>query len=156
MTIDPHLLADLKKAEDDKHVEGSTFHAYRDTRGFWTGPYGHLLDQSIDWTGQEWSQATGDAILVADVTARTAQVQHLPEWASLDTPCRQNALVECVFNLGQGHWISEFPLTRKAIQAKLWTAAGANLLKSPEWIREVGLKRVARLADYFASGSYSR
>lgn len=156
MTIDPHLLADLKKAEDDKHVEGSTFHAYRDTLGNWTGPYGHLLDQSIDWTGQEWSQATGDAILVADVAARAGQVIHLPEWPSLDTPCRQNALVECVFNLGIGHWISEFPLTRKAIQGKSWASASANLLHSPTWIKQVGLKRVARLADYFANGSYSQ
>lgn len=154
--IDLHLLGDLKHAEDDKHIEGTNFIAYRDTRGFWTIGYGHLLDQTIDWSGHEITQAAADGLLSQDVEARTSQVIHLPEWASLDTPCRQNALVECVFNLGQGHWISEFPKTRDAIKAKLWTAAGANLLKSPEWIREVGLKRVARLAGYLADGSYSQ
>lgn len=153
--IDPRLLADLKKAEDDKHVEGTDFHAYRDTRGLWTGPFGHLLVQSIDWTGQIWSQATGDAILAADVVDRTGQVHTLPEWAALDTDCRRNAIIECVFNLGIGHWIAEFPKTRASIRAQSWQIAAANLLNSPEWIREVGRARVSRLADMFASGSYS-
>lgn len=154
--IDPRLLADIKKAEDDKHVEGSDFHAYRDTRGFWTGPYGHLLDQSIDWTGQVWSQGTGDAILSADILERTAQVATLPEWAAVvSNDCRRNALIECVFNLGIGHWITEFPKTRASLRAQSWQIAAANLLNSPEWIRDVGRARVSRLADMFASGSYS-
>lgn len=152
---DPRLLADIKKAEDDKHVEGSDFHAYRDTLGNWTGPYGHLLDKTIDWTGQVWTQATGDAILAADISERAAQVHTLPEWSFLDTDCRRNALIECVFNLGLKHWVAEFPKTRASLQAQSWQIAAANLLHSPEWIREVGLKRVARLADYFGSGSYS-
>lgn len=155
LVIDPRLLADLKRAEDDKHVEGTDFHAYRDTLGNWTGPYGHLLDQSIDWAGQTWTQATGDSILSADVAERTDQVHTLAEWSALDTDCRRNAIIECVFNLGLKHWITEFPKTRASIRAQSWTVAAANLLASPEWIREVGRSRVARLAGYFASGSYS-
>lgn len=152
--IDPRLLADIKRAEDDKHVEGTNFHAYRDTLGNWTGPYGHLLDQTIDWTGHEFSQATGDGLLATDVIERTAQVHTLPEWASLDTDCRRNAVIECVFNLGLGHWQREFPATRAAIQAASWSLASANLLRSPTWVKQVGLKRVARLAGYLSNGSY--
>jgi GH24 family phage-related lysozyme (muramidase) len=154
--IDPRLLADLKRAEDAKHVEGTNFIAYRDTRGYWTGPFGHLLDQSIDWTGQEWSQSTGDSILTADIAERTYQVLTLPEWTALDTPCRQNAILECVFNLGLGHWVAEFPKTRASIRAQSWTIAAANLLASPEWIAQVGRSRVARIAGYLAAGSYSQ
>lgn len=154
--IDPRLLADIKHAEDDKHVEGTNFVAFRDSLGFWTIGYGHLLDQSIDWSGHTITQQTSDNILAADIMERTAQVTRLGEWGSCDTSCRSNALLECVFNLGIGHWQSEFPLTRRAIEAKQWATASANLLASPKWIKQVGLKRVARLADYFASGSYSR
>jgi GH24 family phage-related lysozyme (muramidase) len=155
-TIDPRLLADIKTAEDDKHVEGTDFVAYRDSRGFWTIGYGHLLDQTIDWTGHTITQSTADGLLTADILSRTAQVDTLPEWGALDSACRRNALTECVFNLGYGHWVSEFPLTRKALEAAQWTQAATNLLHSPEWVKEVGLKRVARLADYFQNGSYTQ
>lgn len=154
MIVDPRLLADVKHAEDDKHVEGTNFVAFRDTLGNWTIGYGHLLDQSIDWTGHEITQAAADGLLAQDIVERTAQVDTLPEWSALDTPCRQNAIIECVFNLGIGHWKSEFPQTRTAIEAKQWPTASANLLHSPTWIKQVGLKRVARLAEYLAAGSY--
>ncbi len=153
--IDPRLLADLKRAEDAKHVEGTDFHAYRDSLGNWTGPYGHLLDKSVDWSGQVWTQATGDAILVADVTERTAQCVSLSEWPFLDTDCRRNAVIECVFNLGLKHWVVEFPKTRASIRAQSWQIAAANLLNSPTWIAQVGRARVARLADYLKNGFYS-
>ena len=149
MAIDPRLLADLMRAEGCKLV------AYRDGRGFWTIGYGHLLDQSIDWTGHEIDQATADQLLALDAQDRGATpAMALPEWASLDTPCRQNALIECVFNLGVGHWTTEFPRTRAALQEQLWASAQAALLDSPQWIRDVGQARVARLASYFGSGQY--
>ena len=149
MAIDPRLLADLMRAEGCKLV------AYRDSRGFWTIGYGHLLDQSVDWTGHTITQDTANQLLALDAQDRGATpAMALPEWASLDTPCRQNALIECVFNLGEGHWTSEFPKTRHSIEAQDWTGAQANLLNSPEWIRDVGQARVARLAAYFGTGSY--
>jgi lysozyme len=148
--IDPRLLADVKAAEGCKLV------AYKDSRGFWTIGYGHLLDQSIDWTGHEINQDTADNILAADIAERAVEIYTLPEWGSLDTPTRQNAVVEAVFNLGVNHWRAEFPKTRASIQAKSWTIAAANLLASPEWIAEVGRPRVVRLAGYLQSGSYSQ
>ena len=94
--IDPRLLADLMRAEGCKLV------AYRDGRGFWTIGYGHLLDQSVDWTGHTITQDTANQLLALDAQDRGATpAMALPEWASLDTPCRQNALIECVFNLGE-------------------------------------------------------
>lgn len=147
--VDPALRRDIGLAEGCKLV------AYRDSKGLWTTGYGHLLDQSIDWRGHEITQATADAMLTADIAERCAQCSTLPEWGSLDTDCRRNAVREAVFNLGIGHWMREFPATRKSIRDRQWSLAEANLLKSPEWITEVGLKRVARLAGYLGSGSYS-
>lgn len=147
-------MADARLVADVKSSEGCRLVAYRDSKGLWSIAYGHLLDQTIDWTGHEITQATADAMLAADLDEHTFQCVRLPEWDALDTDCRRNALIECVFNLGIGHWQSEFPLTRAAIKAEQWSQAEANLLHSPEWIHDVGLKRVARLAGYFGSGSY--
>jgi lysozyme len=148
-TIDPRLLADLKSAE------GCELKAYRDSLGFWTVGFGHKLDQSIDWTGYEITQDTADGLLAQDVIDRTDQVHALPEWSALDTLARQNALLECVFNLGQGRWVNKFPATRASIGAGQWVSAATNLLNSPEWIAEVGRARVVRIAGYLQSGSYS-
>lgn len=154
--IDPRLLADIKRAEDDQHVEGNDFVAFKDTLGNWTIAYGHLLEpQTHDWTGYQITQSQADQLLSTDIADRAAGCISLPEWGSLDTDCRRNAVVECVFNLGVQHWRSEFPKTRAALQAGSWTVAAANLLASPEWIVQVGRARVARLAGYFRSGSYS-
>lgn len=146
--IDSQLLADVSAAE------GCRLIAYRDTLGNWTIGYGHLLDQTIDWTGHEITQATANDLLTQDLESHRTQCLGLPEYSSLDTPTRINALVECVFNLGVRHWTAEFPQTRKALQAQDWQGAATHLMQSPGWIHEVGLKRVARLADYFQNGSY--
>gem|GEM_PF-5437745 len=147
---EPHLLHDIRQGEGCRLV------AYRDTDGYWTIGWGHLLDQSIDWTGHEITQETADAMLDADIQIHIHDAMILPEWNSLDTLCRQNAVIECVFNLGAHNWITEFPQTRSAIQAQNWAQAEANLLHSPRWIAEVGLKRVARIAGYLSAGSYSQ
>ena len=146
MTPDPRLLADIQRAE------GCSLTAYRDTRGNWTIGYGHLLSDPPQWT--TISQAAANALLATDVAARVVQAQSLPEWPSLDTPCRQNAVIECVFNLGLGHWRSEFPGTRSAIVSQNWQAAHDKLLQSPLWIAQVGIGRVTRLAQYLLLGQY--
>jgi GH24 family phage-related lysozyme (muramidase) len=154
---DPRLVADISKAEGCP-VDTATGLpvAYKDGKGFWTIAWGHLLDQTIDWTGHTITWDLARQLLALDLDEKTHEAQSLPEWASLDTPCRQNAVVECVFNLGVKHWTSEFPATRRSIQAQEWAAAQANLLNSPEWIAQVGRARVARLAGYLLSGSYSQ
>jgi lysozyme len=146
MTPDPRLLADLRRAE------GCSLTAYRDSLGNWTIGYGHLLPDPPPWTSI--SQDTANTLLAQDVAARCAQVDTLPEWSSLDTPCRQNAVIECVFNLGLGHWQREFPGTRSALISQDWQAAHDKLLQSPLWIQQVGLGRVTRLAQYLLNGQY--
>lgn len=155
MVIDPRLLADIMHAEGCPvdHASGLPV-AYKDGLGNWTAGYGHLLDQSIDWTGHTWPWATVQGWLETDIQARAVQAQALPEWVALNTPCRQNAVIECVFNLGAKHWTSEFPATRRSIQAKDWQGSHDHLLASPLWIKQVGLARVTRLASYLQWGVY--
>ena len=152
----PQLIANIKAAEGCPvdHATGLP-KAYKDGLGNWTGGYGHLLDQSIDWTGQTFRWDVVNAWLAADLDEAIRDASGLGEWNSCDTPARQDAVSECVFNLGADHWIKEFPATRNNILKRNWQGAHDNLMASPLWIKQVGQARVERLADYLLSGSYS-
>lgn len=145
--------------QDVKQAEGCRREAYKDTNGFWTAGYGHkLLDQTQDWTGNVFDQATIDAWLSNDLDAAMGQAMMLIEWAALDCDARQNAVVELVFNMGVGHW-RLFALTRAAISHKQWKMAYDGLLNSL-WAREVqpdGFDkpgRATRIASYILSGAF--
>src|ERR1700687_2298907 len=112
--MDPRLLADVNLAEGRRLV------AYRDGDGNWTGGVGHLLDQSKDWTGVVFTAAQVDAWLAEDLAISAGDCHGLPEWVHLNTPCRQNCIIEIVFNMGEKHWRDEFPKTRAAIVAEDW------------------------------------
>ena len=150
--MDALLLRDVELAEGCPTKAGLPV-AYRDGKGNWTGGYGHLLGPG-DWNGYTFGWSMVDEWLQDDLAAAAHQAQTLPEWGALDTPCRENALIECVFNLGLGHWTTEFPLTRRAMGIKDWQGTHDNLLRSPDWIKDVGLARVTRLAQYFLTGTY--
>lgn len=143
--MDTRLQADIQGAE------GCKLTAYRDTRGLWTIGYGHLLDQSIDWTGHTITQAVADELLAKDIAEAQAHAEKLPEYAE-QTDCRENAITELVFNMGLSHWLG-FIHCREAIQAKSWQEAHDELLDSA-WAIQVGKTRSERLAGYLYSGSY--
>lgn len=145
MQVDARLLADIKKSEGCKLV------AYKDTRGFWTIGYGHLLDQSVDWTGHEISQAVADQLLAKDLDEAAAQCELLLEWPVLND-CRRNAIIELVFNMGAEHWLG-FTMTRAALHDERWQQAHDGLLAS-QWARQVGPIRSRRLANYLLTGTY--
>jgi GH24 family phage-related lysozyme (muramidase) len=148
------LVANVAAAEGcPKDADGNAV-AYKDSLGNWTIGYGHLLQAGIDWAGHTITTDVANELLSQDLDERAEQCATLPEWAALDTQARQDGVVECVFNLGLGHWSSEFPRTRSALQAKLWQSAAVNLLNSPQWVSQVGLKRVQRIAQQIQSGAY--
>lgn len=147
------LLDDLKQAEGFRRT------AYKDTKGFWTGGYGHfLIPQSSDWEGQSFDQDTIDNWLSADVDTAAASARSLVEWPSMDSDARQNALVELVFNMGLGTW-KLFSLTRAALAHKQWQMAYNGLLDS-RWAREVqpdgftSAGRATRIASYLLNGAF--
>ncbi|HEY5212262.1 MAG TPA: hypothetical protein VIJ38_04490 [Acidobacteriaceae bacterium] len=146
--MDARLISDLNLAE------GRELTAYTDGLGNWTIGVGHLLDQSRDWSHYTISPVQSDAYLQSDLMIVQGECNGLPEWRMLNTPCRQNAVLECVFNLGIKHWTAEFPRARAAIQTQDWQAAHDHLIASPEWVLEVGRGRVVRIADYLLWGAY--
>lgn len=143
---DPRLLADLQRAEGLRLV------GYLDGGGVPTNGYGHTGPDV--YFGQTITRDQAEAWLSADVDEHAAQAATLPEWEQLDTPCRQNAVIECVYNLGLSNWRNEFPGTRSAIAYQNWQMAHDKLLQSPLWIKQVGVGRVTRLALYLLTGQY--
>lgn len=146
-TIDPQLLRDIQSSE------GCKLTAYRDTRGLWTIGYGHLLRQDIDWTGHTIAQAVADELLQQDIADALYKAEGESIWPDLDTDCRQNAVIELAFNMGEKHW-EEFKQCWAAIKARNWLAASEQLLESA-WAKEVGPTRSGRIAAYILRGTYS-
>jgi len=150
--IDARLLGDVQQAE------GLRLRAYQDTRGFWTAGYGHKLNPHISWEGHVISQDQADEWLQADLESARAHAVLLPEWVWLETDCRQNALVELIFNMGPTKWFG-FDVTRRMLRLQRWKDAHDALLNSA-WAREVqphGFDepgRATRLAGYFLMGEY--
>lgn len=128
---DPRLVADLSGAEDDVLV------AYTDSLGFWTIGRGHRLPAPApgkSWEGFSISQDVSDRYFNGDVASADVYAEKLPEFASCNTKCRQNALIELCFNM-RGKW-NMFTNTRAAIAAQEWQAAHDGLLNSV-WAAQV-------------------
>jgi GH24 family phage-related lysozyme (muramidase) len=145
-------MTDSRLQADVRLAEGCRLVAYRDTNGVWTIGYGHALEDGKDHSGLIWTQDMADTILDSDLANAQAQACRLPEWSSLDTACRQNAVIELVFNMGLATW-ETFTGTRAAIRAKQWASVYAHLLNS-EWAQQVGPTRAHRIANYLLSGAY--
>jgi GH24 family phage-related lysozyme (muramidase) len=144
--IDPHLQLDVRSSEGCKLV------SYRDTENVLTIGWGHeLRDQSQQAGALVWTQAQADEQLQADLIAAGVYAKALPEWAALDSICRQNAVIELCFEM-RSRWLP-FKDTRACILAKDWKGAHDNLLNS-RWANEVHTARANRIADYLLTGEY--
>lgn len=144
--MEDRLIADIDSSESCKLV------AYKDSEGLWTIGWGHqLFPQGRDWTGTTWTQAQADAQRGIDIDQARTFAQALLEWPYLDTPCRQNALIELVFEMKR-RWLP-FVNTRACIRAKDWQGAHDNVLKSL-WATQVHKTRADRIANYLLTGVY--
>jgi GH24 family phage-related lysozyme (muramidase) len=143
--IDAHLITDIDGSENCELV------AYRDSRGYWSNGWGHLLGNAKDWTGYTITQVQADAQRGVDITRWQTFASLLPEWHMMDTECRRNALTELCFNMGD-RWLS-FHDTRAAMDAQDWQEVKADLLDSA-WAGQVHATRANRIANYFLTGQY--
>lgn len=144
---------DLSRLESQiKQAEGIRVVAYKDSLGKWTGGVGHLLDQAKDWEGVKFTIAQISEWLEADINMAIAASSTLLEWAFLDTPARQEAIVELVFNMGLSHW-KGFAHCRLFITKKDWQSAKAALLDST-WAAQVGPIRSSRIANQLSTGDF--
>jgi GH24 family phage-related lysozyme (muramidase) len=155
MSLDPLLLRDLRFAEAHAGVPNLT--AYKDTKGLWTIGFGHKFsDQTQDYTGTCITADRAEALLEGDANGAQLSAAQLGEWPHLDTACRQNAVIELVYNMGLGdssHGWKSFAHTRMAIVEKDWQTVHDQLLDSA-WAYEVGAVRANRIANYLLNGAY--
>jgi lysozyme len=142
---------DSRLVNDIKQSEGLRLTAYKDSLGFWTIGYGHLLSQDKDWVDYKITQEQADTFLDDDLSAARQRCMHLLEWRSLDTTCRQNAVIELEFNMA-GKWI-KFQKTRFYLSNEDWKEAHDELLNSL-WAKQVGPERSNRIANYLLTGQY--
>jgi GH24 family phage-related lysozyme (muramidase) len=143
---DPRLVVDVNAAEGRKNC------AYKDPLGNWTAGVGHLLPRGIDFTNICYSNAQVDVWLAADLENARLYALALAEWPHLYTVCRQNAVIELVFNMGIGTY-REFVKMRAAMVVENWTLASIELLSST-WAKQVGFGRARRIASYLLNGYY--
>jgi GH24 family phage-related lysozyme (muramidase) len=144
--MDSRLIADVNAAE------GRRLCAYKDSLGNWTAGVGHRLPYGIDFTNICYTNAQVDAWLKSDLESAERDAAGLAEWVHLTTPCRQNAVIELIFNMGLGTY-REFVKMRAAMIVENWTLAGIELLTSV-WAKQVGTGRARRIGGYLFNGFY--
>lgn len=150
-----------------KFDEGIELKIYLDTRGFYTVGIGHLLVKSNDRAAairqldKELGRSTAGIITMAeaeklfqlDVASATRSIKSnkvlAPVWAVLD-PIRQMALINFVFQLGEGG-AAGFTNSMKLLQAKQWDQAAVNLAQS-KWYKQT-TNRATRVISVFKTGT---
>lgn len=180
MTVDPILLAELRRDEDAAHEPGTPFRAIPDplsalarwvravkgrtindmaARGLsgapWTIAYGHTGPEVH--SGLVWTEAQGDAALVADATLHCALLANVCPWTSDLDPVRRRVFQNMIFNMGWDNpktpaheGLSGFVHTLDAARmGRLQVAADG--LKASLWYRQTG-DRAKRLVAQYLTG----
>jgi lysozyme len=130
--VDAELLC--KELVDD---EGYSEDLYKCSAGFWTIGIGHNIEAN------GLPKPIIDALFTYDVdTALNALDRTDPNWREHPEEV-QRALVNLMFNLGEGKWL-KFVNTRAAFARKDYLAAAAGL-KASKWYTQVQKSRRDRI-----------
>ena len=111
-----------------KGNEGLVLSIYKDTLGFRTVGYGHLIQPS-EVIPEQITLAQAEMLFEADFHKALSAVTASPVWSELLAPGRIIALIDLTFNMGVG-WIRTFTATNNAMIAGDWNLAGDLLLQS--------------------------
>lgn len=125
--------------------------AYQDTKGIWTIGFGRNLQVMVI------PESQAEAWLTEDIMSAARVAEKLPSWPFMDTPARQDAFIELIFNMGpepfDGDGFKDFANTMAAMARKDWPAVKAGLLNS-KWATDVKEARANRIANQMATGLY--
>lgn len=126
-------------ADRIKRHEGYSETPYRDTRGFWTVGWGHLIHHIRP---QPWAtlgdllehlceKDTHEKWFAQDLARAEADAMHYitPELFTQLSTKRREVLIEMAFQLG-GAGLRKFVKLKEAIQAGRWVMAEAEILNS--------------------------
>ena len=141
-----------------KRHEGYRKEPYRDTNGYWTIGYGHLIEElDLDYNDANLgallnrisAKSVHDNWLLKDVEEAIQRAKRYLHAFETLSDLRQEVLVEMAFQLGNN--LFQFRRLREAIDRKAWKAARTEMLDS-KWAREDSPKRAKKLADMFLNG----
>jgi len=127
--------------------EGEKLVAYQDHLGFWTISIGVLIDgrKGGGITKEESSYLFNNRLKAKEEELR----RRLPVFATLDE-ARQGVLLNMAYQMGVDGLL-RFPAMLRAVQAKDWTKAAAEILDS-KYAREDTPARAKRMARQMESG----
>lgn len=139
-------MTDLAQAMIE-HFEGCRLTAYRDSRGLWTIGWGHLLNNSVDWTGHTITQELADSLLEQDMDHARQLAQGFPHYPDMND-VRQAVCVSMCFQMGQSplYW----PNFTTALQARDFAGAAQAGLDS-DWAKQTPQRAVLEM-DMMESG----
>ena len=122
--------------------EGIRLTAYKDSLGFWTIGYGHLLDQTKDWTGVTITIQQADDFLASDMSRAIDVANQFPYFDTMNE-VRQAALISMAYQLGSKplHW----PMFMAALGIEDYAQAAKEGLDS-DWARETPTRAQEEMA----------
>lgn len=111
------------------YFKDGLFHRYKDSLGFWTIGYGHLITPNENLMAITEEHA--DGLLLVDITKAQRDVAGL---SKNDHPVVQEVLVEMVFQLGKGG-VQKFKKLLAALDRKDYKVAILEM-KDSQWYRQ--------------------
>ena len=123
-----------------KEHEGLRLDAYKDSKGFLTVGYGHLIDKDSPpdiqalQEGSSITQERAEQLFEKDYTHHAEAAKKIPGYGKADEK-QQAALIDLTFNMGPS-WHEGFPKFTAAFKAGNYELAGAELENS-KWYGDV-------------------
>ena len=136
--------------------EGLRLTAYKDSLGFWTIGYGHLLNQNRDWYGYTITQAEADALFDKDWEEHVLDLVAAIPWIVFLDDVRQAVLADMCFNLGiepfDHDGYKDWPIFIGQVKEGAYSEAAQNMW-STLWAKQVK-ERAERLAKMMETGKW--
>jgi GH24 family phage-related lysozyme (muramidase)/exonuclease VII small subunit len=124
------------KIHEGSNIVGGRHRAYKDSKGYPTIGYGHLIKPGDGYgMGSVISQSEADKLFNKDFNHHLAMAQKIPGYKKAH-PQAKAALIDLTFNMGGSFW-KGFPKFTAALKAGNYNKAGEELRDSA-WYSEVG------------------
>jgi GH24 family phage-related lysozyme (muramidase)/uncharacterized protein YcbK (DUF882 family) len=124
------------KIHEGSNIVGGKHKAYKDSKGYWTIGYGHLIKPGDGYNSSSViSQDEADKLFKKDYDYHKKAAMKIPGYASA-SPQQQAALIDLTFNMGAS-WYQGFPKFTEAFSKKDYTSAQSHLRNSA-WYGQVG------------------
>lgn len=139
-----------------KDHEGCRLTAYKDSLGYWTVGYGHLLLQTREWYGFTITQEEANRLFEADFKSHVLELTSDFPWIIFLDDVRQAVLCDMCFNLGVAPFdndgYKDWPIFVGQVKEGAYTEAAQNM-RSTLWAKQVK-GRAVRLAEMMETGRW--